>query len=201
MGCSSSKGIDSGPSSHHSPYPQQHQHQHQQQQQQQRPQDPFVASIPPSTLPPGWISQFDSTKQRLYYVYFQTKQVTWAHPCGPQADAQEMARFYQIQKLYQQQYGGSVGQGEGGYSQNYTNSYNRQGGMGTGAAMALGLAGGLVAGSVLVSGLHDDLGYAGGFGGDVVPANVGTDVVPAGVSDFGGGGYDFGGGGDFGGGF
>ena len=83
------------------------------------------------------ISQFDSSKQRLYYGYPKTGQVTWAHPSGEAADAQEVARFYQIQELQQQRYGQHVQSGQG-YSQRYADSYNRMGGMGPGAGLAMG---------------------------------------------------------------
>lgn len=86
------------------------------------------------------ISQFDPTKQRLYYIYPQTRQTTWTHPLGQAADAQELARFYQIQQLHQQQYGGTTG--SGGYNQQFMDSYNRKGGLGSGAKLALGVAGG-----------------------------------------------------------
>ncbi|KAG0083853.1 hypothetical protein BGZ93_001559 [Podila epicladia] len=210
MGCSGSKGIDNGSSAYQRPTQYQ-----QYQRPQQQYQDPYALSpsaIPPSTLPPGWISQFDSTKQRLYYVYPQTRQTTWAHPLGQAADAQEQARFYQIQQLHQQQYGGSPG--AGGYNKTFLDSYNRRGGLGSGAAMALGVAGGaavgLVAGSMLADGMMHHGYYGDGFyGGDVIPAQVGGgDLVPADVggTDFSASsGYDFGGGdfggGDFGGGF
>lgn len=99
----------------------------------------FFLSLHALSLSPR-ISQFDPTKQRLYYVYPQTRQATWAHPLGQTADAQELARFYQIQQLHQQQYGGTPG--AGGYNKTYMDSYNRRGGLGSGAAMALGVAGG-----------------------------------------------------------
>ncbi|KAI1293424.1 hypothetical protein EDD11_008373 [Mortierella claussenii] len=174
MGCTSSKNVDKG-------------HQTHLQQQQQQPAYGLPQQmLPPSTLPQGWISQFDPSKQRLYYVYPQTGQVTWAHPSGPQADAQELARFHQIQQQQQHQFGNST-QGT------FADSYNRQGGMGAGASMAMGMmaggAMGLMAGSMLAGGMHGGYGY----GSDVIPANV----------DYGGGGFgggDFGGG-DFGGGF
>ncbi|KAF8932477.1 hypothetical protein BGZ58_007025 [Dissophora ornata] len=146
--------------------------------------------IPPSTLPQGWISQFDENKHRLYYVHPQTGLVTWAHPLGQQADAQELARFHQIRQLQQQQFGNGVNQSA------FANSYNSQGGMGAGASMAMGMvaggAVGLMAGSMLTGGMG---GMHGGYGysNDVIPAS--TDF---GGGDFGGG--DFGGG-DFGGGF
>ncbi|KAG0335468.1 hypothetical protein BG000_007485 [Podila horticola] len=192
MGCGGSKGIDSGSSVHPN--------------QQYGAQPAYGVPqqmLPPSTLPQGWISQYDPSKQRLYYVYPQTGHVTWAHPLGPAADAQENARFYEIQKQQQVQFQNHPHQG------NFSDSYNRQGGMGAGAGMAMGvLAGGavgLMAGSMLAGGMHS------GFGGsDVVPAQVGGgDFSSADMSggDFGGGGFsssdmsggDFGGG-DFGGG-
>ncbi|KAG0019259.1 hypothetical protein BGZ81_009794 [Podila clonocystis] len=193
MGCGGSKGIDSGSNVHP--------------QQQYGAQPAYGVTqqmLPPSTLPQGWISQYDPSKQRLYYVYPQTGHVTWAHPLGPAADAQENARFYEIQKQQQVQFQNSPNQG------NFADSYNRQGGMGAGAGMAMGvLAGGavgLMAGSMLAGGMHGGYGY----GGDVVPAQVGGgDLSSADMSggDFGGGGFsssdmsggDFGGG-DFGGG-
>lgn len=142
------------------------------------------------------ISQYDPSKQRLYYVYPQTGHVTWAHPLGPTADAQENARFFEMQKQQQVQFHNNPNQG------NFTDSYNRQGGMGAGAGMAMGLlaggAVGLMAGSML-GGVHN--GYGGG-GSDVVPAQVGGgggDYSSADMSgaDFGGGDFS---GGDFGGG-
>ncbi|KAI9235143.1 MAG: hypothetical protein BYD32DRAFT_421824 [Podila humilis] len=227
MGCASSKGIDNGSTAYRPPQYQQYQRP------QQQYQDPYALSpsmIPPSTLPPGWISQFDPTRQRLYYIYPQTRQTTWTHPLGQAADAQELARFYQIQQLHQQQYGGTSG--SGGYNKQFMDSYNRKGGLGSGAALALGVAGGaavgLVAGSLLADGMMHHNGYYGGDGyygdgfyggGDLVPAQIGGDgfygggdIVPAQIG--GGdlipaqmGGTDFGsssgydfGGGDFGGG-
>ncbi|KAF9280687.1 hypothetical protein BGZ68_007086 [Mortierella alpina] len=167
MGCSNSKGVENGSNVRLT--------QQQQQQQQQAlyggiPQQ----MIPPSTLPQGWISQFDPSKQRLYYVYPQTNTVTWAHPLGQAADAQEMARFYQIQQLHQQQ-------SHGNNRASFTDSYNRGGGMGAGAGGAMGL----MAGSMMAGGMG---GY--GYGGDVMPAQA--DYIGGG-GDFGGG--DFGGGG------
>ncbi|KAG0366316.1 hypothetical protein BC939DRAFT_452025 [Gamsiella multidivaricata] len=175
MGCKSSKHLDNGSSVQHSAQA----HHQQQQPAYGLPQQ----MLPPSTLPQGWVSQFDANKQRLYYVYPQTGLVTWTHPLGAQADAQEMARFNQIRQLQQQQYG-SVNQSS------FADSYNRQGGMGAGAGLAMGMmaggAMGLMAGSMLTGGMH------GGYSNDVIPAS--TDY---GGGDFGGG--DFGGG-DFGGG-
>ncbi|KAF9151754.1 hypothetical protein DFQ26_001137 [Actinomortierella ambigua] len=144
------------------------------------------------------ISQYDPAKQRLFYVYPQSNHVSWAHPLGPAADAQEQARFHQIMQMQQQQYGASNQKG-------YYESYNRQGGMGAGAALALGVVGGaavgMMAGSMLAGSMYNP-----GF--DTVPADV---AVPADSYDAGGfsggdfGGGDFGGGdfggGDFGGGF
>ncbi|KAG0015783.1 hypothetical protein BGZ80_009634 [Entomortierella chlamydospora] len=193
MGCSSSKDIENGSSVHRTRPAQQ--------------QIPYVLPqnmLPPSTLPPGWISQFDSNKQRLYYVYPQTGLVTWAHPGGPAADAQEMARFYQIQEMQRQQFGQQAQYQGCDVYRPYADSYNRMGGMGSGAAMAMGVvaggAAGLLAGSLLADGMYDHGFYGGGYGGDVFPATEigsgGGDAFPA---DFGGGG-DFGGG-DFGGGF
>ncbi|KAF9574107.1 hypothetical protein EC968_007359 [Mortierella alpina] len=192
MGCSNSKGLENGSNARLT----------QQQQQQQAMYGGIPQQmIPPSTLPQGWISQFDPSKQRLYYVYPQTNQVTWAHPLGQAADAQEMARFYQIQQLHQQQ-----NQGHNNRT-SFTDSYNRGGGMGAGAGLAMGMmagkffyavlkcqtggAMGLMAGSMMAGGMG---GY--GYGGDVMPAQA--DYIGGGGGDFGGG--DFGGG-DFGGGF
>ncbi|KAF9967631.1 hypothetical protein BGZ70_008843 [Mortierella alpina] len=172
MGCSGSKNADHGYNARLT--------QQQQQQQQQAMYGGIPQQmIPPSTLPQGWISQFDPSKQRLYYVYPQTNQVTWAHPLGQAADAQEMARFYQIQQLHQQQNSGHNNR------TSFSDTYNRGGGMGAGAGGAMGL----MAGSMMGGGL----GY-GGYGGDVMPAQA--DYIGGG-GDFGGG--DFGGGG-FGGG-
>ncbi|KAF9179941.1 hypothetical protein BGZ51_006551 [Haplosporangium sp. Z 767] len=178
MGCTGSKGVDHGSTAHHT--------------QQAVPQQQVYGipqqSLPPSTLPQGWISQWDPTKQRLYYVYPQTGQVTWAHPLGPGADAQEMQRFYQIQSMQQQQHGGHN-------RTSFTDSYNRGGGFGPGAGMAMGLmagkcgAMGLMAGSVLAGGM------GGGYGGDMIPADATYTGGDFGGGDFGGG--DFGGG-DFG---
>ncbi|KAF8985900.1 hypothetical protein CPC16_002529 [Podila verticillata] len=184
MGCSGSKGIDNGSNVHpHQQYGAQPAYGVPQQ------------MIPPSTLPQGWISQYDPSKQRLYYVYPQTGHVTWAHPLGPAADAQENARFYEMQKQQQTQFHNSPNQG------NFADSYNRQGGMGAGAGLAMGmLAGGavgLMAGSMLAGGMNHGYG-----GSDVVPAQVGGgggDFSSADMSgaDFGGGDFS---GGDFGGG-
>ncbi|KAF9142537.1 hypothetical protein BG015_000764, partial [Linnemannia schmuckeri] len=55
----------------------------------------------PSTLPPGWIYQFDPKTQRLFYIYQPTGQVTWAHPLGQAADQQENAHYHQLQQQYQ----------------------------------------------------------------------------------------------------
>ncbi|KAF9415163.1 hypothetical protein BGZ94_000171 [Podila epigama] len=132
------------------------------------------------------ISQYDPSKQRLYYVYTQTGYVTWAHPLGPGADAQENARFYEIQKQQQAQFHNNPNRG------NFADSYNRQGGMGAGAGMAMGMmaggAMGLMAGSMLANGMHGGYGHD-----DLTPAQL-----DSGEGDFGGG--DFGGG-DFGGDF
>ncbi|KAF9105885.1 hypothetical protein BGX27_009408 [Mortierella sp. AM989] len=166
MGCSGSKDSDHGST--------------QQQQKQQAMYAVPQQMIPPSTLPQGWISQFDPSKQRLYYVYPQTGQVTWAHPLGPQADAQEMARFHQIQQQQQQVYASNPHQGS------FSDNYNRQGGMGAGAGLAMGMvaggAMGLMAGSML----------AGDMTNDIIPAS--TDIIPT-STDFGGG--DFGGGDEY----
>ncbi|KAG0072979.1 hypothetical protein BGZ90_011722, partial [Linnemannia elongata] len=121
MGCSGSKGVDNGSSAYR---PQQHQQQYQQQQQ-------YAANIPPSTLPQGWISQYDPNKQSLYYVHPQTNTVTWAHPMGPAYHAQETTRFHQIQQLQRQQFGSN--------QSGFYDSYNRQGGMGAGAGLAMGM--------------------------------------------------------------
>ena len=130
------------------------------------------------------ISQYDPSKQRLFYVYPQTNNVTWAHPLGPAADAQENARFHQIQEIQRQQYGNNQG---------FYDNYNRGGGLGSGASMAMGM----MAGSMLGGGMmNGGMGYGGYGGGDVIPAM--SDGYGGG--DFGGGG-DFSGGGDFGGGF
>ncbi|KAF9927955.1 hypothetical protein FBU30_002743 [Linnemannia zychae] len=169
MGCSGSKNVSNGSSTYRPNYSQQQQ---------------YTVNIPPSTLPPGWISQYDPSKQSLYYVYPQTNTVTWAHPLGPSYHAQETARFHQIQQLQMRQFGNN--------QSGFYDSYNRQGGMSAGAlamGMVAGGAMGLVAGSMLAGGLHDGYGY----GGDVIPAET-----VSGGGDFGGG--DFGGG-DFGGGF
>ncbi|KAF9358211.1 hypothetical protein BGX34_009031 [Mortierella sp. NVP85] len=96
-------------------------------------------AIPPSTLPPGWISQYDLNKQRLYYIYPQTAHVTWSHPLGSAADTQELERFHQIQQLQKEQYGES---NHGAF----TKAYNHQGGMGKNAAIAMGLMAGGVMG-------------------------------------------------------
>ncbi|KAG0365946.1 hypothetical protein BGZ54_006011, partial [Gamsiella multidivaricata] len=114
MGCFSSKGLDNG-STVYRPRPG------------HQPQTPYVLPeqmLPPSTLPRGWISQFDPNKQRLFYVYPQTGQTTWAHPNGPAADAQEMARFYQIQELQRQRFGQQGQQYGNGVYKPYTDSYN-----------------------------------------------------------------------------
>ncbi|KAF9913571.1 hypothetical protein BX616_009869 [Lobosporangium transversale] len=84
------------------------------------------------------ISQFDPNKQRLYYVYPQTGHVTWAHPNGPAADAQETARFHQIQEMQRQRYGQQSNSQSNGYNRPYVDSYNRMGGMGPGAGLAMG---------------------------------------------------------------
>ncbi|KAF9354162.1 hypothetical protein BGX26_008028, partial [Mortierella sp. AD094] len=191
MGCSSSKGIENGSSVHRTRPVQQ--------------QVPYVLPqnmLPPSTLPPGWISQFDPNKQRLYYIYPQTGQVTWAHPGGPAADAQEMARFYQIQEMQRQQFGQQAHYQGCDVYRPYADSYNRMGGMGPGAAMAMGAvaggAAGLLAGSLLSNGMYDHGFYGGGYGGGF-GGGYGGDVFPA--TDIGSGGGDvfpasFGGGGD-----
>ncbi|KAG0340578.1 hypothetical protein BG004_006348 [Podila humilis] len=188
MGCNSSKGIDSGSSATRP-------------QQQQYPSQTAYGMpqqmLPPSTLPQGWISQFDPSKQRLYYVYPQTGHITWTHPLGPGADSQENARFFEMQRQQQTQFQNKPSQGT------FADSYNRQGGMGAGAGMAMGMmaggAMGLMAGSMMAGGMHG--GY-GGYGDDVVPAQTDSFAAPAGdfssadmSGDFGGG--DFGGG-DFG---
>ncbi|KAG0241157.1 hypothetical protein BGX31_001352 [Mortierella sp. GBA43] len=214
MGCTGSKGLDHGPTKYQQTAPAQ-----------MPPPPPYSLNsqnIPPSTLPPGWISQFDPTKQRLFYVYTQTGQTTWAHPNGQAADAQEMARFYQIQELQRQQYGQQLGLGgqqlgNGNVHKPFADSYNRMGGMGPGGAI------GLAAGSLLSSGMHHDHYYGNGYGsdvipaqvvpadgyygGDVIPASYGGDVIPAsndggffGGGDYSGGDYGGYGGGDFGGG-
>ncbi|KAG0286467.1 hypothetical protein BGZ98_005091, partial [Dissophora globulifera] len=126
MGCSSSKGLSGGSSAHR-------RRPGQQQQVQPPPYSLPQQLVPASTLPPGWISQFDVNKQRLFYVYPQTRQTTWEHPNGPAADAQEMARFFQIQELQRQQFG-QHGQT---YDRHYMDSYNRMGGMGPGASLAM----------------------------------------------------------------
>ncbi|KAK3846333.1 MAG: hypothetical protein J3R72DRAFT_471901 [Linnemannia gamsii] len=184
MGCSGSKGANNGSTVHRPNY---------QQQQLYQQQQALAASLPPTTLPPGWISQYDSTKQSLYYVYPQTNNVTWAHPLGPSYHAQETARFHQIQQLQMQQTGAHHN------NSNFYDNYNRQGGMGAGAGLAMGMvaggAMGLMAGSVLAGGMHGGYGY----GGDTVPVEtVSSGGDFSGGGDFGGG--DFGGG-DFGGGF
>ncbi|KAG0228137.1 hypothetical protein BGW41_003548 [Actinomortierella wolfii] len=178
MGCSGSKHD-----SHAAPPPQQYQ---------QQPPPPYTLpqvpyglpsdTIPPSTLPQGWISQYDPTKQRLFYVYPQTNHVTWAHPLGPAADAQEQARFHQIMQMQQQRYGGQ------GTQKGYYESYNRQGGMGSGAALAMGAALGMMAGSMMAHTMYNPVGF------DTVPAETAVPAESFG-GDFGGG--DFGGG-DFG---
>ncbi|KAG0226549.1 hypothetical protein BGW42_003537, partial [Actinomortierella wolfii] len=194
------------PDTHAAPPPQQYQ---------QQPPPPYTLpqvpyglpadTIPPSTLPQGWISQYDPTKQRLFYVYPQTNHVTWAHPLGPAADAQEQARFHQIMQMQQQRYGGQ------GTQKGYYESYNRQGGMGTGAALAMGMVGGkytlvvylskailldsitgaalgMMAGSMMAHTMYNPVGF------DTVPAETAVPAESFG-GDFGGG--DFGGG-DFG---
>ncbi|GJJ73579.1 hypothetical protein EMPS_05937 [Entomortierella parvispora] len=173
MGCSNSKGVENGSTYH-------------------RPQTAYNQSqaLPPSTLPQGWISQYDPSKQRLFYVYPQTNNVTWAHPLGPAADAQENARFHQIQEIQRQQFGNNQG---------FYDNYNRGGGLGSGASMAMGMmaggALGLMAGSMMGGGMmHGGMGYG---GGDTIPATY-DGGGGFGGGDFGGG--DFGGG-DFGGGF
>ncbi|KAF9583022.1 hypothetical protein BGW38_010402 [Lunasporangiospora selenospora] len=170
-------GIDSGAA--HPP-----QHQQVQPQSQQVPYGISQQTLPPSTLPEGWISQYDPSKQRLYYVYPQTGQVTWAHPLGPQADAQEMNRFYQIQKLQQQQYGSKNQHG-------FTDSYNRQGGMG--GAVGL-MAGSMMANSMMAPSFAGDI--PAGYGDVPVGYDFGSGDIPASY-DFGGGGGDFSGGMDF----
>ncbi|KAF9197977.1 hypothetical protein BGZ49_001343 [Haplosporangium sp. Z 27] len=207
MGCASSKYLENGSSVYQNRPTQQ---QYQQQQQQQIPFNLPQNLIPPSTLPPGWISQFDPNKQRLYYIYPQTRQVTWVHPNGEAADAQEMARFYQIQEIQRQQYGQRPYYESSNVSRPYADSYNRMGGGAAGflAGDLLGHHGGFGGyGGYGYGGYDDgvfpaDVGYG---GGDVFPADVGyADGGNAFTADFGGGG-DFGGGdfggGDFGGGF
>ncbi|KAF9551695.1 hypothetical protein EC957_006588 [Mortierella hygrophila] len=183
MGCSGSKSVDNGSSAYRP----------QQQQQQQQ----YAVNIPPSTLPQGWISQYDPNKQSLYYVHPQTNNVTWAHPLGPSYHAQETTRFHQIQQLQRQQFSSN--------QSGFYDSYNRQGGMGAGAGLAMGMmaggAMGLMAGSMLGGGMHG--GYYGGAS-DVTPAEHVSGGDYSGSGDYSGGG-DFGGGdfggGDFGGGF
>ncbi|KAF9432594.1 hypothetical protein BGZ76_010588 [Entomortierella beljakovae] len=177
MGCSGSKGLDNGSSVHHRPH----------HQQAQVPYSVPQHMLPQSTLPQGWISQFDANKQHLYYVYTQTGYVTWEHPYGPAAHAQETARFYQIMEIQRQQYGHQnqhSGSGHG-IHRPYADSYNRMGG---GAA-------GMMMGGMMMGGMYGDMG-----GTPAEVADVGGGDVGGG--DFGGdfGGGDFGGG-DFGGGF
>ncbi|KAF9436190.1 hypothetical protein BGZ76_004606 [Entomortierella beljakovae] len=185
MGCSGSKDAD---------------HETTQQEQMKEPAyDIPQQMIPPSTLPHGWISQYDPSKQHLYYVFPQTSLVTWEHPLGQQAGVQEMARFHQIQQQAQQQQQQQKQQGIKTTQNSFANNYNRLGGMGPGAAMAMGaIAGGTMA--LMAGGLMTD-SMEGGIP-EVVPAmdcSTTTDygysgadgIVPA-SSDFsGGGGGDF----------
>ncbi|KAG0298038.1 hypothetical protein BGZ96_003306 [Linnemannia gamsii] len=154
----------------------------------------------PSTLPPGWICQFDPKTQRLFYIYQPTQQVTWAHPLGQAADQQENARYHQLQQQYQRpppyMPTASPIPVNGAYSpypypaatgapivvQQQAPVPQKHHGPGTGASLAMGaVAGGavgLAAGSLLSSGLHHNYGgYGGygypggyGYGGDIYPA-------------------------------
>ncbi|KAF9346491.1 hypothetical protein BGX26_002000 [Mortierella sp. AD094] len=148
--------------------------------------------VPPTTLPQGWISQYDSSKQRLYYVYPQTGQVTWEHPLGPQADTQEMARFHQIQQQQQTIYTSNPKQGS------FTDNYNRQGGMGTGAGIVMGMLAGGAMGIITGSLLSDSIDS--GVSNDVFSAS--TDYSPSGdifsaCTDYSGGDLVAGGGGEY----
>ncbi|KAG0246193.1 hypothetical protein B0O80DRAFT_437075 [Mortierella sp. GBAus27b] len=124
--------------------------------------------IPPSTLPEGWVSQFDLNKRRLYYIFPQTAHVTWSHPLGPEADAQELARYYQIKQLQQERFGKEK-------KSAYTTTYNRQGGMGRGAAMAIGVMAGaaitLATANALAGALDPSLSD------DLIPAEITGDYV------------------------
>ncbi|KAF9106561.1 hypothetical protein BGX29_009088 [Mortierella sp. GBA35] len=154
-----------------------------------------------STLPSGWICQFDPKNQRLFYIYQPTGQTTWAHPLGQAADAQENARYLQFQHQQQQppiympvqpapviiqQVPAITGSGK----------HHGHSGPSTGAALAVGAvaggAAGIVAGSLLSSGLHHNYGgYGYGYGGEYIPAmgygGGGGDVTIIENNNYGGG--------------
>ncbi|KAI7884135.1 uncharacterized protein EV154DRAFT_522394 [Mucor mucedo] len=146
----------------------------------------------PRILPSGWISQFDPSSQKFFYVYTPTGLRQWEHPADKPFmaanrgyPAQQPGQGYTPQPQYgQPQYGQPQYGGQPQYVQQPMGATGSRmggggGGMGMGTMAAMGVGGGL-------------MGY---MIGDAISDSHQPDIIENNYYDNDGGGFDDGGGG------